>query len=43
MTAAYLPGTLLVSWFWLPIVVSYSHVQNIGHQMFVDNHFSWYK
>jgi hypothetical protein len=41
LAASYLLGTLLCSWFWLPVVLDYGHVKMIGHLTFENRFFTW--
>jgi hypothetical protein len=38
---SYLLGTLLCSWFWLPVALDYGHVKMIGHLTFENRFFTW--
>lgn len=41
LAAAYLTGTLLSSWFWLPVLLDFRRVQNFSHQTFGDGFVFW--
>ncbi|HJT79384.1 MAG TPA: hypothetical protein VJ739_19465, partial [Gemmataceae bacterium] len=41
LVLAYGTGTLLASWFWLPVLLDFHKVQNLAHLAFFDAIFSW--